>query len=142
MADPVDDETVPEVEKCCVVLRAVFNYLRFDERVADGTLPQPTWRPRDVCKVAAGKKVLFDLIDRDGTTRLARTVDRMNPDGSIGDWGKRDPKWLRVGDEAWITPRDRHAHDCLTCRLYNERHGNFEAAPSPCAEQPRREAQI
>jgi hypothetical protein len=133
MADPENGDTVPDVEKCCVVLRAVFNYLRFDERVAKGTLPHPTHRLKDARRVGAGKKVRFTLSDRDGTV-LAVTVERINPDGGIGDWGKRDPKWLRVGDEGWIWPRDRNAHMCISCRLYNERYGDFEPKPSPCAE--------
>jgi hypothetical protein len=131
---------LPQVEVCCVVLRAVFNYLRYDARVPERSLNAPQPSPRHRARVAAAAasgravKALFDLVDRDGETVLARTFDVVNADGSIGIWGKRDPKWLRVSEEAWIAPRDRDTHSCTSCRLYNERHGRFDAAPSPCAD--------
>jgi hypothetical protein len=125
-------------EVCCVVLRAVFNYLRYDERVQNGSLdppvPKPAHRRRVARDLAAGQrtKALFDLFDRDGITLLARTFDWLEADGTVGNWGKRDPKWLRVAEEAWTPPHDRAGHYCTSCRLYNERYGSFEPAPSPC----------
>lgn len=132
-----------EVEVCCVVLRALFNYLRYDARVGEGTLDPPEPKPIHWRRVNAAKsdgrpvKALFDLLDRDGETRLARTYDWINPDGSVANWGKRDPKWLLVGDEVWIPHRERKSHFCTTCRLYNERHGDFDPAPSTCSESRR-----
>ena len=111
MFPPENDN--PSSQPVCVWrLRRDFNDRFVDSGLLDDLL---LFVNRDTVVDRLGRSQVVSYFDR--AVRVAICHRYVLPDGTLGASGRPDPKWLRVGDGAWVPSHD-DTTECPDCARY------------------------